>query len=638
MESGVKNFSLQIRVIYLILIVFTPFFIRQGLNAATFEFSSPSSKLVLGDYNGGGTQAQGYFKNTAMSKLIGFDQQSIVRGNSQANTFSNAWTFSVGTGMVAGGATVSTKNITRDLVVTNSEMSRVVRTTSNWVNAKSAALLATSNTVNNLFPIVRGSSQWIANNNVSIRGTSNWVAKQAADFGASTLGRQLRGTSNWANSQVTDFGGASIGRQLRGTSNWANSQVVDLGNAGVGRNLRTTTNWVAKQAADFGASTLGMQLRGTSNWVNAKSAGLLATSNVVNNLFPIVRGSSQWIANNNVSIRGTSNWVANNGPRVLQGTALSSLTVSTATYNLTAAIRLGTRSSLVFTSNCVFDGGGNDIIMQPGSTGVINVGAYNVTFKNVRFVNFSLSNLLVTLATGLVTFGDGTQIEFAQNESLPTASITNMQFTGNVRLNGKGQWLDLTNTASLTIGGHRSSLMLDNITIKNLRGTMLRSLDADSTVSLKNTVLKMSSTYTFTQGHLEVVGDTTITGDSQIFSFETPQTSSICSRVMLTVDRNTTFSYSPYSSTRKDLIWMPDITSVMFLNGATLKTTRTGIQFKRGTLLADGKVHLYNDSATRLSEAIVFGNGVAINDANISIMPAASINLKSGVIDYRNAS
>ena len=107
---------------------------------------------------------------------------------------------------------------------------------------------------------------------------------------------------------------------------------------------------------------------------------------------------------------------------------------------------------------------------------------------------------------------------------------------------------------------------------------------------------------------------------------------------MLTVDRNTTFSYSPYSSTRKDLIWMPDITSVMFLNGATLKTTRTGIQFKRGTLLADGKVHLYNDSATRLSEAIVFGNGVAINDANISIMPAASINLKSGVIDYRNAS
>ena len=633
-----KNFSLQIRVIYLILIVFKPFFIRQGLNAATFEFSSPSSKLVLGDYNGGGTQAQGYFKNTAMSKLIGFDQQSIVRGNSQANTFSNAWTFSVGTGMVAGGATVSTKNITRDLVVTNSEMSRVVRTTSNWVNAKSAALLATSNTVNNLFPIVRGSSQWIANNNVSIRGTSNWVAKQAADFGASTLGRQLRGTSNWANSQVTDFGGASIGRQLRGTSNWANSQVVDLGNAGVGRNLRTTTNWVAKQAADFGASTLGMQLRGTSNWVNAKSAPLLATSNVVNNLFPIVRGSSQWIANNNVSIRGTSNWVANNGPRVLQGTALSSLTVSTATYNLTAAIRLGTRSSLVFTSNCVFDGGGNDIIMQPGSTGVINVGAYNVTFKNVRFVNFSLSNLLVTLATGLVTFGDGTQIEFAQNESLPTASIRNMQFAGNVRLNGKGQWLDLTNTASLTIGGHRSSLMLDNITIKNLRGTMLRSLDADSTVSLKNTVLKMSSTYTFTQGHLEVVGDTTITGDSQIFSFETPQTSSICSRVMLTVDRNTTFSYSPYSSTRKDLIWMPDITSVMFLNGATLKTTRTGIQFKRGTLLADGKVHLYNDSATRLSEAIVFGNGVAINDANISIMPAASINLKSGVIDYRNAS
>jgi hypothetical protein len=393
---------------------------------------------------------------------------------------------------------------------------------------------------------------------------------------------------------------------IRGNSQWISNNDAWL---------RGTSNWVnAKDEL----------VRTTSNWVNANAGLLVATSNTVNNLFPIIRGNSQWIVNN--------------GPRILQGLALSSLTVSTETYNLTTAIRLGTTSSLIFASNCVFNGGGNDIILQPGSIGVINVGGYNVTFKNVRFVNFSLNNLFVTPASGFVTFGDGTEIEFAQNESLPTPSITNMQFAGNVRLNGKGQWLDLTNTASLTIGGHRSSLMLDNITIKNLRGTMLRSLDANSTLSLKDTVLKLSSTYTFTQGHLEVISDSKIMGDGQIFSYESPQTSSICSRAMLTIDQNTTFSYSPYGSTNKGLIWQPDITSVLYFNSATLKTTTTGIQFKCGTLLVDGKVNLYNNNATSLSEAIIFGDGAATNDVNISIMPAASINLQTGLIDYRNAS
>jgi hypothetical protein len=69
-----------------------------------------------------------------------------------------------------------------------------------------------------------------------------------------------------------------------------------------------------------------------------------------------------------------------------------------------------------------------------------------------------------------------------------------------------------------------------------------------------------------------------------------------------------------------------------------LKTTTTGIQFKRGTIIADGKVNFYNNNATSLSQAIVFGNGAATDDANILVMPAASINLQTGLIDYRNAS
>ena len=268
------------------------------------------------------------------------------------------------------------------------------------------------------------------------------------------------------------------------------------------------------------------------------------------------------------------------------------------------------------------------LIVQPG---------YTLTLTNIILMNFSFSQVQLGAGSNIV-FGDGVQMEFGINQTLPTAYMSNFRCQGNVKVLGRGQTLDLSNTASITIAGRRSALMLDNVTLKNLRGTSLRVMHSNSTVSLKDSTLKLSSTYTFTQGHLEVVGDSKIMGDGQIFSYTSPQTSSICSRAMLTIDRNTTFSYSPHGSTNKGLIWMPDITSVLYLNGATLKTTTTGIQFKRGTLLIDGKVNLYNDSATRLSQAIIFGDGVAGNDANISIMPAASINLQTGLIDYRNVS
>ncbi|MBM3887429.1 hypothetical protein FJ364_05870, partial [Candidatus Dependentiae bacterium] len=163
-----KNIWLPRLFIFQVFIMtFVSVFFLQTLSAATFEFSSPSSKLVLGDYNAGASQVQGYFKNTAWSKLIGFDQQSIVRGNSQANTFSNAWTFSIGTGTVAAGSTVSTGSITRDLTVTTSDMSRVVRTTSN--------AMASMGGLTRL-----------------VRVNSNWINTQFVALGDSKLGQHVR--------------------------------------------------------------------------------------------------------------------------------------------------------------------------------------------------------------------------------------------------------------------------------------------------------------------------------------------------------------------------------------------------------------------------------------------------------------
>lgn len=78
---------------------------------ATFEFSSPSSKLVLGDYAGGHRcePYDSYFKATSANAchnapdryIVGWDQESIVAGFEKYNVKSYSWTTSLGGGLIA---------------------------------------------------------------------------------------------------------------------------------------------------------------------------------------------------------------------------------------------------------------------------------------------------------------------------------------------------------------------------------------------------------------------------------------------------------------------------------------------------------------------------------------------------------
>ncbi|MCF7899851.1 hypothetical protein K9L05_04385, partial [Candidatus Babeliales bacterium] len=87
---------------------------------------------------------------------------------------------------------------------------------------------------------------------------------------------------------------------------------------------------------------------------------------------------------------------------------------------------------------------------------------------------------------------------------------------------------------------------------------------------------------------------------------------------------------------------MQNSTSELFLNGASLKTTYTGLQLTKGTLVLDHKNYLYNQDAdgtgaASSSQAIIFGDGIsADNDLHIEILPGGSLDLKTGILEFRN--
>ena len=156
-----------------------------------------------------------------------------------------------------------------------------------------------------------------------------------------------------------------------------------------------------------------------------------------------------------------------------------------------------------------------------------------------------------------------------------------------------------------------------------------------SQLALENADLYLDRDVSFTQGQMYIHGDVSINGTNQ-FNYTSTKDAFITSNASFLLDNGTTFSYGPSTSDDRTLIKMTNITSMLYLNGATLKSTTTGLILSKGTLIVDHKNYLVNSdtkngAATSMSQAISFGDET--NDLNVEIMPGGNIELMSGILD-----
>jgi hypothetical protein len=197
------------------------------------------------------------------------------------------------------------------------------------------------------------------------------------------------------------------------------------------------------------------------------------------------------------------------------------------------------------------------------------------------------------------------------------------------------------------IFGRNSSINLDTGVTLTLRHVGLRRIKDNpnggaslgvkrphrADLTLQDVVVHLERDFTFTYCPLYITGDVIISG-THTFVYTSTHDMRIATASLFGIDMNTTFSYAPRSA-NKNLIIMRDKTSMLMLTGGTLKTINTGLQLTKGTLVVDHKSYLVN-TATSLSEAIVFGDGTASNDLGIEILPGGSLDLLSGIVDYKN--
>ena len=151
---------------------------------------------------------------------------------------------------------------------------------------------------------------------------------------------------------------------------------------------------------------------------------------------------------------------------------------------------------------------------------------------------------------------------------------------------------------------------------------------------LQNCDLYLSREFEFEKGSILFQSDVLISGTNG-FIYESVVGSTIDSYSTLNLKNGLTFKYSPARAER-NLLFMQDSTSRLFLDGCTLYSTRTGLCLTRGKLLLDNKV-IFSSEGIATSEAICFGNGNSVDDLDILLLADAQVEVY-GRLEYENSS
>lgn len=207
-----------------------------------------------------------------------------------------------------------------------------------------------------------------------------------------------------------------------------------------------------------------------------------------------------------------------------------------------------------------------------------------------------------------------------------TFFTTNVYFVGNCKINGRGKRITIgTNGASLIVRPN-SQLILEDVEIHGLKSNNLRCMVDNSSIILRNTMLSLDSDYTFSRGSILFEEDTIITGTNK-FVYASKRTSTIASGKTLFLTQGVTFSYAPLRA-KQDLLYMPDTTARLYLQGCTLYSTRTGLHLSRGTVIVDDLV-TFSSTAQYDAEALCLNTNL-----DLVVRAGAQLDL-FGIIKYQ---
>ncbi len=207
----------------------------------------------------------------------------------------------------------------------------------------------------------------------------------------------------------------------------------------------------------------------------------------------------------------------------------------------------------------------------------------------------------------------------------------NITFNGVCTVEGSGHAVDCTNGS--LVAGTGASVLLKNLLIENVAAGSISCTDSLGTFSLQDVVWAQIADYSFSQGHIDVVGGVRITG-THIFAYQSDQVSSIQSNAQLYFDTGMTFSYDP-SAASNNLLTLVDRFATLYLNETTLFATDVGLQLTKGTLVVEGECPVISEG-TSAAQGILLGDGISDNNIQLNVLPESGFKIESGFLSSKD--
>jgi hypothetical protein len=366
----------------------------------------------------------------------------------------------------------------------------------------------------------------------------------------------------------------------------------------------------------------------TINTSNAISGLLVATSNAVAGL--LVRTSNTMAG----LLVATSAAVTSLAQKLLPLNTIdigpSHIHFNSPTITMSYNLLLSTDHQLFVHASGVVNGNGHSITFARGAGTQMTIDpAITTTFQNVIFKDYNDASVVIGAGSSFI-FGDDCRVELAEPQTLSRT----WSFAGQSLLDGQNNSITLGTGNNFLSSLITSSLTIANANLLNVRDNNIRAANNNAAIIFNNAQIYLSSDFTYSIGSMVINNDVTLRGTS-IFNYSTIMGLTIASQSKLTIDQGCTFNYAPAGNFR-NLLSFTDSSATLFFNNGSLVATATGPRLINGTLLIDGVMNIQS-SAVSTAQAIIFGNGTPANDLIIKLMPAATINLLSGFLNYANA-
>ncbi|MFH1831932.1 MAG: hypothetical protein ABH827_03970 [bacterium] len=588
------------------------------------------------------------YLNTA--NTYGWQASSITKNNGYTGA-ANTWT-----GYPAAPWTAT--NIPSLDVINNS----------NAINYNTPIIRTNSNAINYYAPIIRNNSYLLnqtsnalVKNTLNIRTNSNALVKNTLDIrtNSNAILYGDRTNSNAINYYTPIIRNNSY--LLNQTSNALVKNTIDT---------RTNSNALVKNTLDIRTNSNAL-VKNTLDIRTNSNALTYNTDNIKNNSNTIVatnrltkQNSSAIIKNtadisaipSNTVVVGTSNAMVYYAPMIRNNSYLLNQT-SNALVKNTLNIRTNSNAILYgdkTNSNAINYYApiirNNSYLLKQTSNSIANPLIKTSNHLSTGALILT-SDLLLTAnctvdPTSCNIYGNGHTIYLGGDLVLPDDYI--MLIGSDTIIDGNGHSLILGKRSEIA-PEYTLTLTLRNLTLKNILNPLPDAtpiyFDASNcNLALDNVTMALTDDFPFDNynngAKLFIHNDVIFTGTSK-FIYQSDKPAYIDGKSTFYFDNNTTFSFAPLS-TNKDLIYMKDKTSTLYLNNATLAITHTGLRLTKGNLLLENNVTFtsqrYEGSHKQaLSNSFVFGNATLGEnyDLNVQILNNAKLNVK-GMIKNNN--